>query len=71
MLFRSALLMVGIQTVSVWGEQLYNESAMEGIAGLLLESSGIDRRPDSGLMLVRRGSLMAELRASSLPDSES
>lgn len=67
----NALLMVGIQTVSVWGEQLYNESAMEGIAGLLLESSGIDRRPDSGLMLVRRGSLMAELRASSLPDSES
>ena len=61
----NALLMLGISTMRVWGEQLYNLDFMDATAAHLLGELGIRRREESVKMRLRRSDLLAAFRASS------
>lgn len=61
----NALLMLGISTMRVWGEQLYNLDFMDATAAHLLGELGIRRREESVKMRLRRSGLLAAFRASS------
>lgn len=58
----NVLLMMGIETVRVWDEQLYDIPTMDGIAAYAYKKLGIWRRPASVKMLARQSDLVSAFR---------
>lgn len=61
----NALLMMGIETVRVWDEQLCSPSAMGEIASYICKKHGVRLGPQSARMRIRQGDLMVAFKAMS------
>lgn len=62
----TALELIGIKTIRIWSDTLYNKQRMDSIARLLVQRSGTRQRKPSFKMETKLTSLIDELRDSSL-----